>query len=85
MFRFVERTIVEEGGMTSRLDMALGVKFKKLQLARNHAPLARSIGAGILDGMFQVEEHAHLFTYVGGIDQHGALGEQVAVLFKHQV
>ena len=67
------------------MDIPWRVTFNELQLARDLAAFARCIDAGILDGMFKVEQHTHLFTAIGGIDQHGALGEQVAALLKYQV
>jgi hypothetical protein len=52
---------------------------------RDDAALAGAGEAGILDGVFQIEEHARRGAGVALVDQHGAALQQVAVALQREV
>ncbi len=56
-----------------------------MQLARDFVALARAVVTGILDGLFQREQHAHVFARISRVHEYGPLFQQVALLLQHQV
>ena len=67
-----ERPIVEVGGVVQVPGLAGGVHLHIEQPPRDAAALPRWQEAGILDGMFEGDEHPGLQAGVAGIDQNRA-------------
>jgi hypothetical protein len=77
--------IVEIGGVVHMTGARAGVHFDIEHALRHDPTLAGAGEAGVLDGMFQVEQHTRLHSGIAFINQHAAAFQQIAMTFQRQV
>lgn len=84
-FAGFKRPIVQVRRIAYAADGAVGAQLGIQHLPRNRPPLTALPEAGILDRVFEVEQHPRRCAGVALVNQHGAAPQQVAVALQHQV
>jgi hypothetical protein len=78
--------IVEIGRVVHMTGARAGVHDFDIEHAFRHDPTLAGAGeAGVLDGMFEVEQHTRLHSGIAFINQHAAAFQQIAMTLQRQV
>ena len=77
--------VIEVGRVVHMARRAIGVELDIEHALRDDAAFARPGKAGVLDRMFEIEEHARPGAEVALVHQHGAALEQVTVALEREV